>query len=168
MHILETGVFVGQFGQAKGWNIQDMTPYKKRKPRYVHEWYTKLRERFKALKQRRNEGREEDGKDTLATDPGIKHSPTKPDGGSPLGKDTAVTEGGDGKRSDGSMDSRRSGQSEYEDKLAEEIDYTDEDEIEQDGSRTITNAARFLAYKPTLKTGRGMDENRYFDRILNG
>lgn len=47
MHRLSNGVFIGQFGQARGWNIHDMSPYEKVKPRYVREWYLKL----KALKK---------------------------------------------------------------------------------------------------------------------
>mmetsp|Transcript_18768 Transcript_18768/g.32071 ORF Transcript_18768/g.32071 Transcript_18768/m.32071 type:complete len:168 (-) Transcript_18768:339-842(-) len=52
LHRLSSGVFVGQFGQAHGWNIHDMSPYEKRKPRYVREWYLKLKQRMKARKQK--------------------------------------------------------------------------------------------------------------------
>jgi WD40 repeat protein len=29
LHRLSNGVYIGQFGQSKGWNIHDMTPYEK-------------------------------------------------------------------------------------------------------------------------------------------
>ena len=45
---LETGVFIGSFG-THSWNIHDMEPYKNKKPRYVREWYLKLRQRMKAI-----------------------------------------------------------------------------------------------------------------------
>ena len=48
LHILETGVFIGSFG-TNSWNIHDMEPYKNKKPRYVREWYIKLRERMKKI-----------------------------------------------------------------------------------------------------------------------
>ena len=48
LHRLSNGVFIGQFGQANGWNIHDMSPYENRKPRYVREWYLKLKAKMKA------------------------------------------------------------------------------------------------------------------------
>jgi hypothetical protein len=45
---LETGVFIGSFGTHK-WDIHDMTPYKNKRPRYVREWYLKLRSRMKKI-----------------------------------------------------------------------------------------------------------------------
>ena len=53
LHRLSNGVFVGQFGQATPWNINDMNPYKNRKPRYVREWYKKLKDRMKYLRDKR-------------------------------------------------------------------------------------------------------------------
>lgn len=53
MHRLSNGVFIGQFGQAKGWNIHDMSPFENNKPRYVREWYLKLKQRMKAIKAKR-------------------------------------------------------------------------------------------------------------------
>ena len=47
-HRLSNGVFIGQFAQANGWNIHDMTPYENKKPRYVREWYLKLKAKMKA------------------------------------------------------------------------------------------------------------------------
>jgi hypothetical protein len=47
LHRLSNGVYVGQFGQAKGWNIHDMSPYEHIKPRFVREWYLKLKARMK-------------------------------------------------------------------------------------------------------------------------
>ena len=45
---LETGVFIGSFG-THSWNIHDMEPYKHKRPRYVREWYLKLRARMKKI-----------------------------------------------------------------------------------------------------------------------
>jgi hypothetical protein len=42
---------VGQFGQANAWNIHDMSPYANKKPRYVREWYLKLKSRFKKIRE---------------------------------------------------------------------------------------------------------------------
>ena len=50
LHRLRDGVLIGQFGQANAWNIHDMTPYSNKKPRYVREWYLKLKQRMKQLK----------------------------------------------------------------------------------------------------------------------
>jgi len=50
LHRLSNGVFIGQFGQAHAWNIHDISPYEKRKPRYVREWYLKLKARMKELR----------------------------------------------------------------------------------------------------------------------
>jgi len=52
-------VFIGQFGQANGWNIHDMSPYEKRKPRYVREWYLKLKARMKANREKKEQVLEE-------------------------------------------------------------------------------------------------------------
>ena len=48
MFILETGVFIGSFGTHK-WNIHDLSAYKNKRPRYVREWYLKLRARMKKI-----------------------------------------------------------------------------------------------------------------------
>jgi len=50
--MLNNGVYIGQFGQG-GWNIHDMSPYENRKPRYVRDWYLKLRTLMKANKLKR-------------------------------------------------------------------------------------------------------------------
>ena len=53
LHRLKTGVLIGQFGQGDGCNIKDMTPYENKKPRYVREWYVKLRQRMKKMREKR-------------------------------------------------------------------------------------------------------------------
>jgi hypothetical protein len=55
LHRLSNGVFIGQFGQSKGWNIHDMSPYDNVQPRYVREWYLKLKIRMKNNKTKREE-----------------------------------------------------------------------------------------------------------------
>jgi WD40 repeat protein len=50
LHRLSNGVFIGQFGQAHAWNIHDISAFEKRKPRYVREWYLRLKARMKELR----------------------------------------------------------------------------------------------------------------------
>ena len=38
LHRLSNGVRIGQFYQEDLWNIYDMTPYEKIRPKYVREW----------------------------------------------------------------------------------------------------------------------------------
>ena len=38
LHRLSNGVRIGQFAQDDLWNIYDMTPYEKVRPKYVREW----------------------------------------------------------------------------------------------------------------------------------
>ena len=56
LHRLSNGVLIGQFGQANGWNIHDMSPYENKKPRYVREWYLKLKARMKQIRAQKEEG----------------------------------------------------------------------------------------------------------------
>ena len=53
LHQLETGIQIGQFGQAKPWNIHDISAFEKKKPRYVREWYLLLKQRFKRIQEHR-------------------------------------------------------------------------------------------------------------------
>lgn len=55
LHKLDNGVFIGQFGKpadpSKGnrcWDIRNMKPFEHRKPRYVRNWYLKLKMMKKA------------------------------------------------------------------------------------------------------------------------
>mmetsp|Transcript_40441 Transcript_40441/g.61688 ORF Transcript_40441/g.61688 Transcript_40441/m.61688 type:complete len:108 (+) Transcript_40441:2921-3244(+) len=59
-------------------------------------------------------------------------------------------------------------QSEYEDQLAQEIEFSEEEDMEEEGGITIKNAAQYLAYKPAQKKGRynnKVDESKYFEAI---
>ena len=47
LHRLSNGVRIGQLGQEKYWNIYDMTPFERIRPRYVQEWFNVRREKFK-------------------------------------------------------------------------------------------------------------------------
>ena len=47
LHRLSNGVFIGQFGQHAPWNIHDLSQYENRKPRYVRDWYLKLKSKMK-------------------------------------------------------------------------------------------------------------------------
>ena len=53
--MLSNGAYVGYFGQSPGWNINELSQYEKRKPRYVREWYIKLKKRMKEIKAKRDE-----------------------------------------------------------------------------------------------------------------
>jgi len=55
------GVYIGYFGQTPVWNINDMSAYDNRKPKYVRDWYLKLRSKMKAIKEKKEleERREE-------------------------------------------------------------------------------------------------------------
>ena len=55
LHRLINGVYIGYFGQKPGWNINDMSPYEKRKPRYVRDWYLKLKAKMKAIRAKREQ-----------------------------------------------------------------------------------------------------------------
>ena len=144
LHRLSNGVFVGQFGQAKGWNIHDMSPYENAKPRYVREWYLKLKARMKANKAKREaeaalaiEQGGEPGQSSVA-------SPTKIDG---KGSADMSDPGSYGDREDHL-------QSEYNDMLADQIEFSEDEDVEEDGGITIKNAAQYLSYKPANKKGR--------------
>ena len=43
---------IGSFG-THSWNIHDMEPYKNKKPRYVREWYLKLKARMKKINDKK-------------------------------------------------------------------------------------------------------------------
>lgn len=65
LHQLETGIHIGQFGQAKPWNIHDISAFEKKKPRYVREWYLLLKQRFKKI-QETGTGLDRDGNELRA------------------------------------------------------------------------------------------------------
>lgn len=54
LHRLSNGVFIGQFGKpedakvsSKCWDIHNMDKYEHRKPRYVRDWYLRLKAKWK-------------------------------------------------------------------------------------------------------------------------
>jgi hypothetical protein len=55
LHRLINGVYIGYFGQKPGWNINDMSAYANRKPRYVRDWYLKLKAKMKAIKAKQEQ-----------------------------------------------------------------------------------------------------------------
>ena len=58
-------------------------------------------------------------------------------------------------------------QEQYYDELADKIEFSEDEEIDEKGGMTIKNAAQYLSYKPKKKgrqTG-GVDESRYFEAI---
>jgi hypothetical protein len=46
LHRLSNGVRIGQFAQDELWNIYDMKPYDKIKPKYVREWLMEKKEKW--------------------------------------------------------------------------------------------------------------------------
>jgi len=53
LHRLSNGVRIGQFAQDDLWNIYDMAPYEKVKPRYVREWLAIKKEKWMDIMQTR-------------------------------------------------------------------------------------------------------------------
>jgi len=53
LHRLSNGVKIGQFAQDELWNIYDMSPYEKIRPRYVREWLQEKKEHWMDLMQAR-------------------------------------------------------------------------------------------------------------------
>jgi len=49
LHRLSNGIRIGQFAQDDLWNIYDMTPYEKLRPKYVREWLAKKKEKWMEL-----------------------------------------------------------------------------------------------------------------------
>jgi len=59
-------------------------------------------------------------------------------------------------------------QSDWDDQLADQIEFSDEDEEDEEGGITIKNASRYLQYKPPQKDGvrsNRVDESKYFNAI---
>ena len=62
-------------------------------------------------------------------------------------------------------------QSEYNDRLAQDLDFSDEEDIINDGMVELRNAAQYLAYKPKNRDKNAkrilpkVDESRYFAAI---
>lgn len=49
LHRLSNGVRIGQFAQDEPWNIYDMTPYEKVRPKYVQFWLEAKRQKWKDM-----------------------------------------------------------------------------------------------------------------------
>ena len=49
LHRLSNGVRIGQFAQDDLWNIYDMAPYEKVKPKYVREWLSNKKKTWMEL-----------------------------------------------------------------------------------------------------------------------
>jgi hypothetical protein len=61
-------------------------------------------------------------------------------------------------------------QSEYNDMLADEIEFSEDEDVEEDGGITIKNAAQYLSYKPPVNKkdvprNNRVDESKYFKAI---
>jgi len=149
LHRLVNGVYIGYFGQKPGWNINDMTPYEKRKPRFVRDWYLKLKAKMKAIRAKRSE--EDRILQDVATEAKIGGSK-----GSSPGKSFKM----DAKAMSSMKISQDPSpfasdeedlypygkeQDDYENDLAENMDFSDEEDQEEMGGMTIKNAAQYAA-----------------------
>ena len=47
LHRLSNGVKIGHLGQETFWNIYDMSPFDRVRPKYVQEWFNERRDKFK-------------------------------------------------------------------------------------------------------------------------
>ena len=56
LHRLADGVRIGYFGQKPGWNIHDLSAYANKKPKFVREWYLKLKAKMKEIRAKKEEG----------------------------------------------------------------------------------------------------------------
>jgi WD40 repeat protein len=45
LYRLKNGTLIGQFGQENPWNIYDMSTHEHKRPKYVREWYIKLKKK---------------------------------------------------------------------------------------------------------------------------
>jgi len=52
----------------------------------------------------------------------------------------------------------------YEDQLAQQIEFSDDDEFDAKGNLTLKNAAQYLSYKPAGKK-KEVDEMRYYESV---
>lgn len=52
----------------------------------------------------------------------------------------------------------------YEDQLAQQIEFSDDDEFDEKGNLTLKNAAQYLSYKPAGKK-KDVDEMRYYESV---
>ena len=103
-----------------------MSPYENNKPRYVREWYLKLKARMKANKAKR------EAAEALAI------ANEDPSMSSPMKVKTDASPRGDESED---YDDNGHEQSEYNDMLADEIDFSEDEDVEEDGGLTIKNAA---------------------------
>ena len=130
LHRLKDGVKLGQFGQSQAWNLKDMSAYDKKRPNYVRQWYLRLRSRMKELAVARE--RREAAEEAKGSEAG---SPTKLEKAAAsiqqLGKQVAEEEAILKEMADDdAMEPRdRLPQELQDDWLAENIDFSDEEDL---------------------------------------
>ena len=136
-----------------------MEPYKHKKPRYVREWYIKLRQRLKKIMGKEGLKRTKDEILGELEQKKAEKTPKKRIKGDPALSLSSYDEpsGEDGNE-----------QSDYDDKLAMEIDFSSEDE-EELGGITVKNMGKLLhqKYKPK-KEGTFMptiNYSRYYKEV---
>lgn len=190
LHRLSDGVFVGQFNKpenpgksTKCWNIHDMSKYAHRRPRYVREWYLKLKKKFKPLKPKTDEEAEQDAskpdhggsaekakRDTMS-DPNVVY------GSGPAMKALAEAEGKIFKQIDATyeedptmqddMEEVNDLQEDYYRELAKDMNFSESED--EDDKHLIKNAAQYLNFKPQTEGSKKneVNMNRYFDHFQN-
>jgi hypothetical protein len=114
-----------------------MTPYENRKPRYVREWYLRLKAKLKA---KRRELEEKEIKKKMKEQMVINASKTVK--GSKMTPKKDYGEFSAERSQEDSLEGEGHEQSDYEDKLIEQMDFSDEEE-EEGGGITIKNIAQY-------------------------
>ena len=137
-----------------------MSPYENRKPRYVREWYLKLKARMKA-----NELKNKVVEDPLAAqEAGLAVSAA----GSPA----KAAKQDNVELADDNSEKSLNYQEQWDDQLADEISFSDDEEEEDGNGVNLKGAAQYLQpYKPGQKSSSGgvniKDvEDSYFHAIV--
>lgn len=179
-------MFIGQFNKpenpgksTKCWNIHDMSKYKHRKPRYVREWYLRLKKKFKKLNLKNQAVAEEENAGQTQEAGGSAEKarrdtvdPSAIASGKGIGIDAADQikdasyEDDQGAQQD--SDNANDLQEQYYEELINKMEFS-ESEDEND-PHLIKNAAQYLQYKPEDKGSKLTEltmNRRYFDHFQN-
>ena len=141
LHRLEDGVFIGQFGSPNPWNLKDMSIYDKKKPRYVRQWYIDLR---KKMRERKAAKEEEEKREKEEEDEYIKEAKKK-------GMDIRKDEFDEPSEEEDNIDDP---QAEWNNYLADNIDFSDEEELVAKGQYNKTSS-----FNPSKRSNAGKSNN---------
>lgn len=156
-----------------------MTPYQNRKPRYVREWYLKLKIRMKEIKSKRNanEAAQLQINDLEEPNPSAKVATLKMTTQKLQSSSTKPTEKEPPiimkkeKQGDGDFDEplpyfegEEDEQQNWDDELCEQLEFSDDETTEKDNSVTIKSAGYYMVPIIAEKKGRisnKVDETKY-------